>query len=286
MMNHPHTVSNLLANAGTTDLMAILNSNMFRYSNQSPILSNTMSKKRALHEICDVASTASSSSSNSSKRSRFQTGHYLEKDTKISKVYPSKEGLTTYAPSDVLSGRGGGTNQHEGNCYFRALINENREKYLRAKKNDKPFISLSIVNTVRRRNGRFLKKNEKTNLWFEIGDAAAREKTSQALRQRAPEYRRHIFAKDSEALNQPLTKHIAVSEDLANMRGGTISPTMSFESNPVPVSPCRNNGVILRALRQAQLEEARETLRLQQKLQTIKALEFMIKATGSNRFNF
>jgi hypothetical protein len=38
-----------------------------------------------------------------------------------------------------------------------------------------------------------LKKCETTGLWFEIGDDAAREKTSQALRQRAPELRKILI---------------------------------------------------------------------------------------------
>lgn len=219
------------------------------------------------------------------------------------KVCPSKVGITTYSPNDVLSGRGGGTNQHEGNCYFRALINENREKYLRAKKNDKPFISLSVVSAIRRRNGRFLKKDDKSNLWFEIGDAAAREKTSQALRQRAPEFRKHLLAKDTQKslqqqlqqrVSPSLTKQGAASGALMNLN--TISPPLNFANNNVahPVSPCSNdnhnnssssrNGLIFHALRQAQLNEARETLRLQQKLQTIKAFELMLKSSSSNCF--
>ena len=54
------------------------------------------------------------------------------------------------------------------------------------------------VNSIREKEGRFLKKVEKTGLWFEIGDDAAREKTSQALRQRAPEMRKLLLDHEME----------------------------------------------------------------------------------------
>lgn len=111
-------------------------------------------------------------------------------------VEPGTQGISDYDTNDVLCGRGGGTNQHYGNIVFRNLVDTHREQYLRSKKNDKPFISRSIVKTIRDRNGRFLKKDEASGLYFEIGDSEAREKTSQALRQRAPERKRELEEKD------------------------------------------------------------------------------------------
>lgn len=55
---------------------------------------------------------------------------------------------------------------------------------------------------IRRQNGRFLKRDEKSGLWFEVGDDAAREKTSQALRQRAPEMRKIMFETEREYARQ------------------------------------------------------------------------------------
>lgn len=117
---------------------------------------------------------------------------------------PSKEGIKFYSRNDVLSGRGGGTNVHPGNSRFRDLINANRRTYLKARKNDKPAISRALVRTIREMNGRFLKKDEKLGLWFEIGDAAAREKTSQALRQRAPEMRKLLFEEEQRQRQQQM----------------------------------------------------------------------------------
>lgn len=87
---------------------------------------------------------------------------------------------------------------HPGNRNFRDLINLHRRAYLKARKNDKPAISRAIVRAIRESSGKFLKKDEKSGLWFEIGDDAAREKTSQALRQRAPEMRKLLFDAELE----------------------------------------------------------------------------------------
>ncbi len=118
------------------------------------------------------------------------------------KVPPGTVGISTHAEDDVLSGRGGGTNSHPGNRYFRELINTHRYEYLRAKKNDKPHISRSIVNVIRAKKGRFLKKDEDDGLWYEIGDDLAREKTSQALRQKAPEHRKIVEEHDKRVQQQ------------------------------------------------------------------------------------
>lgn len=116
-------------------------------------------------------------------------------------------GMSTYEENDVLSGRGGGTNVHPGNRNFRDLINLHRRSYLKARKNDKPAISRAIVRAIRESGGRFLKRGNKSDLWFEIGDDAAREKTSQALRQRAPEMRKLLFDTEREEARVVAEEH-------------------------------------------------------------------------------
>lgn len=123
-------------------------------------------------------------------------------------VPASLEGTSVFNDADVLSGRGGGTNVHPGNRTFRDLINMHRRAYLKARKNDKPAISRAIVRSIRDGNGRFLRKDEKTGLWFEIGDDAAREKTSQALRQRAPEMRKLLFDTEREEARSAAEDHL------------------------------------------------------------------------------
>lgn len=280
-------VPNLTPDAST--LMAMWNLGMMPKSfNGLGTPSPQLSRKRALLEVSydedacyTTAVQQSMSHQQSSKRSRFEAPRPSE-----TKVAPSSVGLSSYEANDVLSGRGGGTNQHEGNCHFRTLINKNREQYLRAKKNDKPFISLAIVDIVRRRNGRFLKKDEDAGLWYEIGDDAAREKTSQALRQRAPEYRKQLLEKDtikrSSSSRQP-SKSLSplpapkISDGLIDLNTALSSETMAIAQKNDHLYQALVNA----RLRQAQLREAQEALRLQQKLSTIKLLEMMLKKSSS-----
>ena len=105
-----------------------------------------------------------------------------------------RENIRTPHNHDVLCGRGGGTNNHIGNEKFRDLVNQKKRDYLNSSKREKPLVSKSIVDEIRNMSppGRFLQKNEATNLWFDIGDQKAREKTSQALREGAPEIRKEL----------------------------------------------------------------------------------------------
>lgn len=86
-------------------------------------------------------------------------------------------------------GRGGETNNHVGNITYRDLVKKYQRQYLRAKRRVKPKIARAIVDTVRRSGGRFLKKVPSENTWRDVGNTKAREKTSQALREGAPELR-------------------------------------------------------------------------------------------------
>jgi len=157
------------------------------------------------------------------------TRDLLNKDLTMAEPAPvaaSDEGIAFFNDEDVLSGRGGGTNVHPGNRTFRDLINLHRRSYLKARKNDKPAISRAIVAVIREQNGRFLKREDKSNLWFEIGDDAAREKTSQALRQRAPEMRKILFESERQQARQQV-------EEYQN----TQSQSMYYSGQNIPIQP-------------------------------------------------
>lgn len=149
-----------------------------------------------------------------------------EEPKQIITVPPSREGKKFYSRNDVLCGRGGGTNVHPGNRRFRDLINANRRAYLKARKNDKPAISRSIVRTIREMNGGFLKKDEKAGLFFEIGDDGAREKTSQALRQRAPEMRKILFDDEQRQVQQSMMQRQAMMMGMGGQMG-QMNPQMA-----------------------------------------------------------
>lgn len=157
----------------------------------------------------------------------------------IPKISPGTVGLATHTEDDVLSGRGGGTNCHPGNKFFRELINLHRHQYLKAKKNDKPHISRSIVNRIRAKNGRFLKKDDEDGLWYEIGDDLAREKTSQALRQKAPEHRK--FAEEQVRMNRECYTNSMPNPNLIPMSASSMMdrrtlPGMERMDVPPPLS--------------------------------------------------
>lgn len=84
---------------------------------------------------------------------------------------------------DVLCGRGGGTNSQIGNRRFRQLVQEFQPIYLLARRKEKPLLARTIVLIIRKRGGRFLKKDEETGELYEVGDPKAEAKTSQALRE-------------------------------------------------------------------------------------------------------
>lgn len=265
----------------------------------------TANKKRSVDELnCSAPSIQSLKPSG--KRSRREG--MPTKPASIKPVKPSNVGLTSYEVNDVLSGRGGGTNQHEGNCFFRSLINKNRERYLRAKKNSKPHISMAIVKTVRGRNGRFLRKDDDSNLWFEIGDAAAREKTSQALRQRAPEYRRLLIEKDAtNTLNETNNVTVALPTQQQQQQqlplqvqqpialpalGSYLNPQqqMLLGSNfhfPQQVASIHNEFLFQDAVNstmlQMQLQEAQRTMQLQERLDSLRLFEMMLKNNNQSR---
>ncbi|KAL7551189.1 hypothetical protein ACHAWF_014385 [Thalassiosira exigua] len=97
------------------------------------------------------------------------------------------------APVDVLCGRGGGTNHHPGNNHWRALVTANKRLYISLPKRRKGLVAKSIVHAIRSQvnphGGRFLQRDEGKGCWHDIGDRKATEKTSQALREGAPEIR-------------------------------------------------------------------------------------------------
>jgi hypothetical protein len=74
----------------------------------------------------------------------------------------------------------GGTNHHPGNKRYRKMVEDRKLSYVNCKRLDKPLVALDIIRTWRSQDppGRFLKVDEKTGLWNDVGDKKAREKTS------------------------------------------------------------------------------------------------------------
>ena len=125
----------------------------------------------------------------------------------------SYEGMTVpnndVTSRDVKFGRGGGTNRHPGNLFFRKLVEDAKPAYMLAKKAEKDHISRSIVSTIRSRGGRWLKLDQQSDFWVDVGDDEAARKVSQALREGLALKRRKALMKSVSASGSRTKKSIA-----------------------------------------------------------------------------
>ena len=144
---------------------------------------------------------------------------------------------------DVLHGRGGNINTHSGNIYFRSLIEDNKRNYLTTTiKRQKREITDSIIQMISNRGGRFLSRDEKSGLWTQVSEEKARDKTSQALRENAPEYKKKI-EEENEAVRakQREKAEVAIATRGSNSQNHYHSslpftshrPTHGFNGHPV-----------------------------------------------------
>jgi len=103
--------------------------------------------------------------------------------TTFSTAY-SYTNITQPGPHDVMIGRGGGTNHNPGNIRFRQLICTRKDEYKVAKRSQKPIIAQEIVSAWRAQvpPGRFLEQDERTMLWYDVGNEQAKVKAAQKLR--------------------------------------------------------------------------------------------------------
>ena len=113
-------------------------------------------------------------------------------------IQQSRDILTPH-PHDVLCGRGAGILKHAGNLRFRELVKNKQQEYLQLKKQQKIFLTQSIVFAVRNLSppGRFLHRDG-MGRWNEIGDQKANEKTAQSLREGAPKLKKVLEAKSQK----------------------------------------------------------------------------------------
>ena len=117
---------------------------------------------------------------------------------------------------DVLLGRGGKTNAHEGNVFFREEVAKRTLEYLGAKKTNKIVIAKSVLDTIHDLGGRFLtlKKNGGEEMWVEVPEKRALAKASQALRENLDirNSRFKVKSKSSKVCSESLPQ----AEDEAN----------------------------------------------------------------------
>lgn len=105
---------------------------------------------------------------------------------------PSKKAIDLH-PTDVVCGRGAPTHFHPGNQAYRQLVKGFETAYLCAKRSEKPVIAMEIMDVLKGRGVRMVKKDG-YSFWVEIGDQSAYEKVCQSLREGAPELRRQMLS--------------------------------------------------------------------------------------------
>ncbi|KAL7539550.1 hypothetical protein ACHAXR_010594 [Thalassiosira sp. AJA248-18] len=137
--------------------------------------------------ISSSSSSSSSPSSSSSGSSVYSLKSSCDGEDSRPTQWPLR-GIEEPGENDCLTGRGGGTNVHPGNIKYRKMMDDNKSSYLALCRLDKCARSMKIVQDWRSQNppGRFLRLNDETKLWDDIGDQEARAKVSQSLREKRP----------------------------------------------------------------------------------------------------
>jgi hypothetical protein len=113
-------------------------------------------------------------------------------------TFQKRVGKTQITKTDVLSGRGGWLNSHPGNIRFREFVSKRKHEYSLAARAEKTQICLEVVAQVYAQSppGRFLRpcsNVSQTFWWEELDDDRIMAKTTQALREGAPEIREKLY---------------------------------------------------------------------------------------------
>jgi hypothetical protein len=143
---------------------------------------------------------------------------------------------------------------HRGNIQYRKLVKAYRGLYVQSTRRIKPKVAQCIVYSIRQMGGRFLKRVENGNnntggkdseessstnssnnnnnaWWVDVGNIKAREKTSQALREGAPDLRSVNTATGTTAVPQqesPRSTSVMSSDAVSAASGGLESTCPSF----------------------------------------------------------
>ena len=107
----------------------------------------------------------------------------FRKKKRIRRKEPKKKKHVEKRDNDVLLGRGGCANNHQGNKIYLQRILGLQKWYKTLPRDEKTNCSNSVVQWIHNRGGRFLKRENKRSRWYIVTPATARQKVSQALRE-------------------------------------------------------------------------------------------------------
>ena len=138
-------------------------------------------------------------------------------DATLNEMLKEKKVLRFSVPNDndVLCGRGHFTNYHQGNSLLRSLVKAIRVNYVMSLKKDKKVFSEFIVRRISAQDppGRFLKKDPKTDTWFDIGHKKALIKVRQALRDGANNISKAEIDKAKNKHQRKIASHSGVETE-------------------------------------------------------------------------
>ncbi|KAL3910350.1 MAG: hypothetical protein SGARI_002167 [Bacillariaceae sp.] len=126
----------------------------------------------------------------------------------------AKGEYVTLQDTDIVVGRGAPTNYHIGNEYFRELVSEYRTTYFCSKRSDKPVIAMKVLDILKERGSRFVKRQKGGTLvgasWVVVSNKLAYEKVCAALREGTPEVQQRFISSSQKMIR----------EAVAEQRGG------------------------------------------------------------------
>jgi hypothetical protein len=139
-----------------------------------------------------------------------------------------------------LNRRGAPTNYHPGNEYFRDLVKEYQHSYLTSKRADKPFVASHIVEIIKSRGGRFLRRHKRNGVswerghfvWVEVDPQKAYEKACQALREGAPDIRRKLAESGSTCSDGDEDDATTMEASLCKSEHETSASTTTKKQHP------------------------------------------------------
>lgn len=109
------------------------------------------------------------------------------------KVIPEVKDYVEYTEKDILFGRGGKSNRHAGNKFYRDIVIQRQAHYRTCDKNTKTKVAQEIVDRIQNEiGGRFLELDKVCGRWYIVHPRVARGKVGQALRENNTEEARAV----------------------------------------------------------------------------------------------
>ena len=153
------------------------------------------------------------------------------------------------ADCDVICGRGKNCYNHNGNRRYRETVDMALPNYIKVEtKTEKSIIVINIVDQVRswcadEDGSGFVRFDRSKKLWYEIGDAAAREKVGQTIREtlttkdpvkQAQRRKRHAACRAKRATKQQMGPIVARRQPQKQQRQGSISLESFLSTSDAP----------------------------------------------------